>query len=199
MFSLAVKDSSLSKPPLGRDKGWALVPINVGTVEFTSGVIGGAIGLAIGGPVAGVAAAAAANYISRTDDEPGEVVQGLSRNVLEELNQVAAMGEKYEIQAKASQTVESLKSRGGVSAEVVKKIEDVLDRTSIQTQEIMEKHDVVDKASVALGVMGDLVEKGVRNVDDLNKKYKPVEKAADAIKGGVDDGLKLEGREKPRY
>ena len=170
--------------------GGALVPIKDETIEFTAGLLGGAIGFAIGGPVLGALTAAVANYASKTDKEIGDVVQAVSKSSIEVYNYLATLDAKYEVLTKAQDSLkdalEKVKSADSVNPETVKKVEDALANTSSKISEINNEYDLVGAGSTALGVIGDLVEKAVVKLGDLNDEYKLTEKAQESLKGAVD-------------
>lgn len=177
-------------PPKVESKGGALVPVKEETIEFTAGLIGGAVGLSVGGPVLGVIAAAVANYASKTDQEVGEVVQAVSKTTIEVYNYLATLDAKYELlnKAKASleTSLEKLKKTEGVDAETIQKVEDALTSTTTKIKEINEEYDLVGAGVTALGVVGDLVERAVKQAGAINAEYKLTDKALDAIKAAVE-------------
>jgi len=170
--------------------GGALVPIKEETIEFTAGLIGGAVGFAVGGPVLGAIGAAAANYASKTDQEVGEVVQAVSKTSIEIYNYLATLDAKYELLNKAKGSLESslekIKSADNVDPETVKKVESALKSTNDKIKEINDEYDLVGAGNTALGVIGDLVERAVKQATIINEEYKLTEKAQDALKGAVD-------------
>jgi hypothetical protein len=186
----AVEPASPSEPPKAEAKGGALVPIKEETIEFTAGLIGGAVGLAVGGPVLGAIAAAAANYASKTDQEVGEVVQAVSKTTIEVYNYLATLDAKYELLTKAKASLEAslekIKKSDSVDPETVKKVEDALASTTAKIKEINEEYDLVGAGNTALGVIGDLVERAVKQAGTINEEYKLTEKAMDAMKAAVE-------------
>lgn len=186
--TVAAPDASSSSK--AESKGGALVPIKEETIEFTAGLIGGAVGLAVGGPVLGAIAAAAANYASKTDQEVGEVVQAISKTTIEVYNYLATLDAKYELlnKAKASleESLEKIKKSDSVDPETIKKVEDALANTTAKIKEINEEYDLVGAGNTALGVIGDLVERAVKQAGAINEEYKLTEKAMDAIKAAVE-------------
>jgi hypothetical protein len=167
----------------------ALVPIKEETIEFTAGLIGGALGFAIGGPVLGAIGAAAANYASKTDQEVGEVTQTISKSAIEIYNYLATLDAKYELLNKAKASLESalekVKSADNVDPETVKKVEAALESTSAKIKEINEEYDLVGAGNTALGVIGDLVERAIKQAATINEEYNLTQKASDALKGAV--------------
>jgi hypothetical protein len=170
--------------------GGALVPIKEETIEFTAGLIGGAVGFAVGGPILGAITAAAANYASKTDQEVGEIVQSVSKTSIEVYNYLATLDAKYELlnNAKKSLTdsLEKIKKADNVDPETVKKVEDALASTTSKIKEINEEYDLVGAGSTALGVVGDLVERAVKQAGVINEEYKLTQKAKDALSQAVD-------------
>jgi len=177
-------------PPKAESKGGALVPVKEETIEFTAGLIGGAVGLSVGGPVLGVIAAAVVNYASKTDQEVGEVVQAVSKTTIEVYNYLATLDAKYELLNKAKTSLESslekLKKTEGVDSETIQKVEDALANTTAKIKEINDEYDLVGAGVTALGVVGDLVERAVKQAGAINEEYKLTDKALDAIKAAVE-------------
>jgi hypothetical protein len=172
--------------------GGALVPIKEETIEFTAGLIGGALGFAVGGPVLGALGAAAANYAAKTDQEVGEVVQSVSKTTIEIYNYLATLDAKYELLSNAQKSLEDslakIKKADNVDPETVKKVEAALASTSAKIKEINEEYDLVGAGSTALGVIGDLVERAVKQAGIINEEYKLTEKAMEAIRTAVEKG-----------
>mmetsp|Transcript_9165 Transcript_9165/g.13865 ORF Transcript_9165/g.13865 Transcript_9165/m.13865 type:complete len:232 (+) Transcript_9165:96-791(+) len=170
--------------------GGALVPIKEETIEFTAGLIGGAVGFAVGGPVLGALGAAAANYAAKTDQEVGEVVQSVSKATIEIYNYLATLDAKFELLSNAKKSLEDslekIKKADNVDPDTVKKVEAALASTSSKIKEINEEYDLVGASSTALGVIGDLVERAVKQAGIINEEYKLTQKAMDAISTAVD-------------
>lgn len=177
-------------PPAPASTGGALVPIKEETIEFTAGLIGGAVGFAVGGPILGAIAAAAANYASKTDQEVGEVIQAVSKTSIECYNYLATLDAKYELLDNAknslTDTLEKVKKNDNVDPETVKKVESALASTSSKIKEINEEYDLFGAGSTALGVIGELVERTVKQAGTLNEEYKLTDKAQDALSGAVE-------------
>lgn len=175
--------------------GGALVPIKEETIEFTAGLIGGAVGFAVGGPILGAVAAAAANYASKTDQEIGEVMQNVSKTAIEIYNYLAGLDAKYEILGKTQKsledTLEKVKTSSNVDPEAVKKVEGALDSTNKKIKEINDEYDLVGAGNTALGVVGDLVEKAVKEAGKLNEEYKLSDKAMESVTTAVDKAKKI--------
>jgi len=172
--------------------GGALVPIKEETIEFTAGLLGGAFGFAVGGPLLGAIGAAAANYAAKTDQEVGEVVQSVSKTTIEIYNYLATLDAKYELLSNAQRSLEDslakIKKADNVDPETVKKVEAALASTTAKIKEINEEYDLVGAGSTALGVIGDLVERAVKQAGVINEEYKLTEKAMDAIRSAVEKG-----------
>lgn len=175
--------------------GGKLVPIKEETVEFTAGLLGGAAGFLIGGPVLGAVGAAAANYASKSDNDIGTAAKGVSKASIEVYNYLATLDSKYEILNKAKASLESaldkLKSGDNANPETIEKVEKALSQTTSKLKEINDEYDLVGAAATALGICGDLVEKGVKKIGELNSEYKLSEKGLDAVKGAVDKSKKV--------
>jgi len=167
----------------------ALVPIKEETIEFTAGLIGGAAGLVIGGPVVAAIGAAAANYVSKSDNEAGDVVGTVSKSAIEVYNYLLNLDSKYEVLKKAQGSLEGaldkLKSQDSVDPEAVEKVEKALASTKAKITEVNDEYDLVGAGMTALGVVGDLVEKTVKKVSELNEEYSLTSKAKDALDGAV--------------
>lgn len=167
----------------------ALVPIKEETIEFTAGLIGGAAGLVIGGPVVAAIGAAAANYVSKSDNEAGDVVGTVSKSAIEVYNYLLNLDSKYEVLKKAQGSLEGaldkLKSQDSVDPAAVEKVEKALASTKAKITEVNDEYDLVGAGVTALGVVGDLVEKTVKKVSELNEEYSLTSKAKDALDGAV--------------
>lgn len=171
------------------EKTAALVPIKEETVEFTAGIIGGAAGFALGGPVAAAIGAAAANYVSKSENEAGNIVSAVSKSAIEVYNYLAGLDSKYELLTKAQTSLENalekLKAQDSVDPAAVEKVEKALASTKAKIAEINDEYDVVGAGVTALGVIGDLVEKTVAKVGELNQEYQLTDKAKEALSGAV--------------
>jgi len=172
------------------EAGGKIVAIKEETVEFTAGLIGGVAGFVVGGPVLGAVGAAAANYVSKGEDEAGEIIGAVSKSALEIYNYLATLDNKYEVLASAQSSLEGaldkLKSQEKVDAAAVEKVESALASTKAKIDEINDEYDLVGSGMTALGVVGDLVEKTVKKVGELNEEYQLTDKAKTALAGAVD-------------
>lgn len=170
--------------------GGKLVAIKEETVEFTAGLIGGIAGLVVGGPVLGAFAAAAANYVSKSESEAAEVVGAVSKTALEAYNYLATLDSKYELLGSAQDSLENaldnLKSQDKVNPDTVQKVENALASTKATIQEVNDEYDLVGSGMTALGVVGDLIEKTVLKVGELNEEYQLTDKAKEALSSAVD-------------
>lgn len=170
--------------------GGKIVAIKEETVEFTAGLIGGVAGFVVGGPVLGAVGAAAANYVSKGEDDAGEIVSTVSKSALEVYNYLATLDNKYEVLASAQSSLEGaldkLKSQDKVDSSAVEKVESALASTKAKIEEVNDEYDVVGSGMTALGVVGELVEKTVKKVGELNEEYQLTEKAKTALSSAVD-------------
>jgi len=148
------------------EAGGKIVAIKEETVEFTAGLIGGVAGFVVGGPVLGAVGAAAANYVSKSEDEAGEIVGAVSKSALEVYNYLATLDNKYEVLASAQKSLEGaldkLKSQDKVDPAAVEKVESALASTKAKIGEVNDEYDLLGSGMTALGVVGDLVEKTVK-------------------------------------
>jgi len=179
------KESSQTEASDG-SKVLAIVPISKNSIEFTSGLVGGAIGLLIGGPLFAVFTAAAANYVSRgSGGEANEVVKNIAKSGLDVYNYIARFDGKYEILENVKKnldtTYENVKNNENVDKEDLEKLEENI-------KEIYEQldYDIIDTGGVALGVVGDLIEKGLDGVGKINSEYKLTEQAISSINKAVE-------------
>merc|ERR1712194_431363 len=172
------------------EAGGKLVAIKEETVEFTAGLIGGVAGLVVGGPVLGAVGAAAAKYISKGEDEAGEIVGAVSKTALEVYNYLATLDNKYEVLASAQSSLEGaldkLKSQDKVDPAAVEKVESALASTKAKIEEVNDEYDILGSGMTALGVVGDLVEKTVKKAGELNEEYQLTDKAKTALSSAVD-------------
>eukprot|EP00536_Pseudo-nitzschia_multiseries_P001636 jgi/Psemu1/300891/fgenesh1_kg.21_\ len=172
------------------ETGGKLVAIKEETVEFTAGLIGGVAGFALGGPVVGAIGAAAANYISKSDNEAGEIIGAVSKSAIEVYNYLATLDSKYEVLASAQSSLESalnkLKAQDKVDPDAIAKVEGALASTKAKIEEVNDEYDLVGSGVTALGVVGDLVEKTIAKIGELNDEYQLTDKAKTALSSAVD-------------
>jgi hypothetical protein len=195
MSDAEVVEAEVKAPPAPpapkKTPGGALVPIKEETVQFTAGLVGGAVGLVVGGPVLGAIGAALGNYASKSDNEVGEVVSAVSKSSIEVYNYLTKLDDKYELLTKAKsaleESLEKLKSNDSVNPETVQKVEAALANTTSKIKEVNEEYDLVGAGVTALGVVGDLVEKAIKKIGELNDEYKLTDKAMEAVKKGVSE------------
>mmetsp|Transcript_30609 Transcript_30609/g.57329 ORF Transcript_30609/g.57329 Transcript_30609/m.57329 type:complete len:237 (-) Transcript_30609:315-1025(-) len=170
--------------------GGKLVPVKEETVEFTAGILGGAAGLVIGGPALAAIGAAAANYISKSDNDAGVAVGAVSKSAIEVYNYLATLDSKYEILSKAKNSLEKaldkLKAQENVDPAAIEKVESALASTKEKIAEVNDEYDLVGSGVTALGVVGDLVEKTIKKVSELNEEYNLTEKAKNALASAVE-------------
>jgi len=182
--------SSFMSDESSAEAGGKIVAIKEETVEFTAGIIGGVAGLVVGGPVLGAVGAAAANYVSKGENEVGEIVGTVSKTALEAYNYLATLDNKYEVLASAQSSLEGaldkLKSQEKVDAAAIEKVESALASTKAKIEEVNDEYDLVGSGITALGVVGDLVEKTVKKVGELNEEYQLTDKAKAALSSAVD-------------
>ena len=187
VVSFMSEEEAPTAPPA--ETGGSLVAIYDESIEFTAGVVGGAAGLLIGGPVLGAIAAAAANYVSKSDNEAGDVVGKVSKSAIQLYNYLAGLDSKYEVLSKAQTSLEGaldkLKSAESVDPEAVEKVEKALASTKAKITEVNDEYDLVGAGMTALGVVGDLVEKTVKKASELNEEYSLTSKAQDALESAV--------------
>lgn len=180
----------LSEEAQEPQEGGKLVPINDSTVEFTAGLVGGLAGLTIGGPIVGALSATAANYLSKTDMEAGEIVAGISKTAIELYNYLARLDSKYALLDKTQRNLESvlteLKENPSVDQSTIEKVESALSTTKDKIVEVNDQYDLVGTLTTSLGVVGDLIEKALLRAGELNDEYGLTDKAQDALKSAVD-------------
>jgi len=170
--------------------GGKIVAIKEETVEFTAGIIGGVAGFIVGGPLLGAVGAAAANYVSKSENEAGVAVGAASKATLEVYNYLATLDNKYEVLGSAQSALENaldkLKSQDKIDPAAIQKVESALDSTRAKIAEVNDEYDLVGSGVTALGVVGDLVEKTVKKVGELNEEYQLTDKAKAALSSAVD-------------
>jgi len=175
---------------MSEEEGGKLVAISEETVEFTAGVLGGVAGFVVGGPVLGAIGAAAANYVSKSEDDAGELVGTVSKSAIEVYNYLATLDSKYEVLATAQSSLEGalekLKAQEKVDSASIEKVESALAATTAKIEEVNDEYDLVGSGMTALSVVGDLVEKTVAKVQELNEEYQLTDKAQDALSTAVD-------------
>ena len=172
------------------EEGGKIVPIKEETVEFTAGVLGGVAGFVVGGPVLGAIGAAAANYVSKSEDEAGEIVGAVSKSALEVYNYLATLDSKYEVLASAQSSLEGaldkLKAQEKVDPAAIEKVESALSSTKAKIEEVNDEYDLVGSGMTALSVVGDLVDKTVKKLGELEEEYQLTDKAKTALSGAVE-------------
>uniref|UniRef100_A0A6U5FQI4 Uncharacterized protein n=1 Tax=Grammatophora oceanica TaxID=210454 RepID=A0A6U5FQI4_9STRA len=185
-LALSEEPSTPPPPPPGSA---SLVPIKEETVEFTAGLLGGAAGFFVGGPFLAAIGAAAANYASKMDGDVPEVVSAVSKSSIQVYNYLATLDSKYAVLDKAKTSLEGaldkLKSQSNVDTDAVAKVESALASTTEKISEINDEYDLVGAGVTALGVVGDLVEKAVKQAGEMNEEYKLTDKAKEALGGAV--------------
>jgi len=178
----------VTPPPAA--EGGKMIAIKDESVEFTAGVIGAVAGFVVGGPLVGAVGAAAANYVSKQENDISEVISAVSKSSLEIYNYLVKLDDKYELLNKTKGSLESaldkLKAGDNVDPATVAKVEDALAQTTSKISEINEEYDLVGAGVTALGVAGDLVEKAVIKANELNSEYKLTDKALEALNKAVD-------------
>jgi chromosome segregation ATPase len=176
--------------PTIESTGGALVPVKEETVEFTAGLLGGAVGFALGGPLLGAIGAAAANYLSKMEGDATVAVQGVSKTTIEVFNYLANLDRKYEILQNAKKSLQKsldkLKESDSVDPATISKVETALANTNAKIKEINDEYDLVGGATTALGVVGDLIEKAVKKVGELNEEYQLSTKAKESLAKAID-------------
>lgn len=182
--------SFMSEDVEAESSGGKIVAIKEETVEFTAGLIGGVAGFVVGGPLLGAVGAAAANYVSKSENEAGEIVGAVSKATLEVYNYLATLDNKYEVLGSAQSALENaldkLKSQDKVDPAAIQKVESALDSTKAKIAEVNDEYDLVGSGVTALGVVGDLVEKTVKKIGELNEEYQLTDKAKTALSSAVD-------------
>lgn len=178
-------DDDVAAAPAGK-----LVPVKEETVEFAAGLIGAAAGFAIGGPVLAAVGAAAANYISKGENEASDVVGAVSKSAIEVYNYLATLDNKYQVLSKAKDSLEAaldkLKAQDRVDPAAVEKVETALAATTSKIAEINDEYDLVGSGMTALGVVGDLVDKTIKKVAELNEEYQLTDKAKTALASALE-------------
>jgi len=167
----------------------ALVPIKEDTIEFGAGVVGGVVGLVVGGPVVGLITAAAANYVSKAENDVGEVARSVSTAAIEVYNYLANLDAKYALlknaQASLQEALDKVKSQNAGN-ETIEKVEKALASTTDKIKEVNDEYDLVGAGVTSLGVVGDLVEKAVAKAGELNEEYQLTDKATSALKDATE-------------
>jgi hypothetical protein len=196
----SIKTETASKPPAAASSSSAstatmpsssaLVPIKEETVEFTAGLLGGLAGLFVGGPALAAVGAACANYVSKMEvGEATDVIQAVSKSSIQVYNYLTTLDGKYELLKKAQDSLQSsldkLKAQGSVDPETVTKVETALSNTRSKIAEINDEYDLVGGGLTALGVIGDLVEKAINKVGELNSEYKISDRALESLRSAV--------------
>lgn len=166
-----------------------IVPINIETVEFTSGLIGGFVGYIVGGTTFGFAGAAVTNYLSKSDFEFGCVVQAISKSFLHMYNFFVALDSELHIISKAKTLLENffvdIKVFGNLDSKTTSKIKSTFSSIIMTIRCSNNKQNFISSFLTILNLVGDLVEKVVGTAVDINDDYRLTERAVDLIKNTV--------------
>ena len=175
-----------------------MIPLNVRSVEFASGLIGGALGLAVGGgPLLAAAAAVAVNYASKTDSDAGEAVQAVSRSAISVVNYATEVTERSgagERTVRAADragesAMEAVRRTGKVDRETLDRVGGTVVNVADRVKEMSDEYDVVDRTKVTIEVVSDLVDRALRRVEILNREHRPVDRVVDTVKKGVEERM----------
>ena len=174
-----------------------MIPLNVRSVEFASGLIGGALGLAVGGgPLLAAAAAVAVNYASKTDSDAGEAVQAVLRSAISVVNYATEVTERSgagERTIRAAEragesVVEAVRRTGKVDGETLDRAGGTVVNVADRVKEMSDEYDVVDRTRVTIEVVSDLVDRALRRVEMLNREHRPVDRVVDTVRKEVEEG-----------
>lgn len=157
-----------------REKNNALVPVESETIESAAAVTGGVLGLIFFGPVGALALAAITKFVAKKDNEGGEAVRGVGKTVVELVNYVTKLDNKFDFTGKVSGAVaEAVDSS---DSEVVVNVKTAVDKIKDANKEF----GLLDKAGTIVKASGDLSDAALGKLDDLNAKYDFVEQAKKA-------------------
>merc|ERR1712005_40494 len=124
------------------------------------------------------------NYVSKQDNELGDVARGIGKVVLDVFNFATKVNSKYDLTDKAgSAALGALDKVKEKDAEgVLDKFEDALATTSDKLAALNDEYDLVGKGKQVLWVAGDLSEKAITKGIEINEEYDLVGKAGDLVK-----------------
>ena len=170
------------------EEGGALITVNEENIGAGASTLGGVAGFVVGGPVFGALSAALVNYVSKQDNEVGDVARGVGKVALDVFNFLTKLNNKYDLTDKAgTAAVDAIDKVKEKDAEgVLDKVEDALATTTDKLSALNDEYDLVGKGKQVLWVAGDLSEKAIMKGIELNDEYDLVDKAVDAGKEAVE-------------
>lgn len=175
----------VSAPAAEADTTAALVPVNEANVQFAAGALGAAAGLVLVGPVFGAVAAAGGNYLARKD---GDGAARAPRAV-----GAAALAALRGCNLLAGPVSAALGGAARVARGKASPVADAADQAAATLEGMVQEagrwndeYDLLGGAVAALGAVGDIVEKSVDKVVDLNEEYQLLERAGRVVKGALD-------------
>ena len=83
------------------EEGGALITVNEENIGAGASTLGGVAGFVVGGPVFGALSAALVNYVSKQDNEVGDVARGVGKVALDVFNFLTKLNNKYDLTDKA--------------------------------------------------------------------------------------------------
>ena len=136
----------------------------------------------------GALSAALVNYVSKQDNEVGDVARGVGKVALDVFNFLTKLNNKYDLTDKAGtaaiDAIDKVKEKDAEG--VLDKVEDALATTTDKLSALNDEYDLVGKGKQVLWVAGDLSEKAIMKGIELNDEYDLVDKAVDAGKEAVE-------------
>uniref|UniRef100_A0A6U4GU60 Uncharacterized protein n=2 Tax=Phaeomonas parva TaxID=124430 RepID=A0A6U4GU60_9STRA len=169
----------------------ALVPLNTENVEASVGVAGALAGLVLfGNPVIALALAATGNYVTKQESEVGEAFRGVGTALINSLNFVAKMNERYDISDRAGKAAgdafQTLKEKDTSDAKILSKVEELAAKVSTTVSDLDSEYDLKAKAQELVYSAGDLSTQAIEKATEVNEKYKITDQATTKVKDIVD-------------
>merc|ERR1719198_2003437 len=142
--------SSRTAPMRMSEEGGALVPVNEENIGAGASTLGAVAGVAVGGPVVGAVGAAVVNYVSKQDNELGDVARGIGKVALDVFNFATKLNSKYDLTDKLSALNDEY-DLVGKGKQVLWVAGDLSEKAIVKGIELNEEYELVDKAKTAVG------------------------------------------------
>lgn len=160
---------------MAEEKPVDLVPVDKVNIENAASVTSGVLGLILAGPVGALVFAALGKYVSKKENESGEVLRGVGKNVVEIYNFFTKLNTKYELDKKITETVSKVGSSVDTSNETVATVTKTASTAVAKFDELNKEYDLVSKGKQVVEVAATLSETALEKIEELNAKYDFVE------------------------
>jgi len=142
------------------------IPATKENVESVAGVTGGVLGLVLLHNFwLSLGLAAVSLYVAKKDNDGGEAVRGVARGVLDAVNYITKINEKFDISGKvAGKATELVDSN---ESEAVVKAKELLGKVD----EVNKQYGLLEKGKEAISAAAKLSDQALEKAEDLNSKY----------------------------